>query len=341
MTEWTKKLLTTDVLIIGGGTAGCYAAIRLGERGGIRVLIAEKANITRSGCLAAGVNALNAYISEGHTPEDYVDYAREDAGGIVREDLLLSIARRFNGVTEDLERRGLVILKDADGRYATRGWRNVKINGENIKPILAKGAEAEKTVTVLNHVNITDLLTEGRGKERHAAGAVGFSVRERVFYEIRAKAATWLSCDFASRFFEMHYAQITPRVYAEEWIDDIEWEYQAWCFSGKAEFVAAIQNPHGTNKKQFFSPTWERLPFVSSLPEYEGTVERPDTLPQILEYSERLAKDFIFVRVDWYGTRHGLMFSEMSFTPAYGIVKWQPSDYNMKVGELIHLPIEG
>ena len=81
MTEWTKKLLTTDVLIIGGGTAGCYAAIRLGERGGIRVLIAEKANITRSGCLAAGVNALNAYISEGHTPEDYVDYAREDAGG--------------------------------------------------------------------------------------------------------------------------------------------------------------------------------------------------------------------------------------------------------------------
>ena len=188
MTEWTKKLLTTDVLIIGGGTAGCYAAIRLGERGGIRVLIAEKANITRSGCLAAGVNALNAYISEGHTPEDYVDYAREDAGGIVREDLLLSIARRFNGVTEDLERRGLVILKDADGRYATRGWRNVKINGENIKPILAKGAEAEKTVTVLNHVNITDLLTEGRGKERHAAGAVGFSVRERVFYEIRAKA---------------------------------------------------------------------------------------------------------------------------------------------------------
>lgn len=159
--------------------------------------------------------------------------------------------------------------------------------------------------------------------------------------EIRAKAANWLSCDFASRFFEMHYAQIKPRVYAEEWIDDIEWEYQAWCFSGKIEFVAAIQNPHGTNKKQFFSPTWERLPFVSSLPEYEGVVARPDTLPQILEYSERLAKDFVFVRVDWYGTGHGLMFSEMSFTPAYGIVKWQPSEYNMKVGELVHLPIEG
>ena len=61
----TKKL-ETDVLIIGGGTAGCFAAYTLGKEAGISVLIAEKANIKRSGCLAAGVNALNAYITEGH-----------------------------------------------------------------------------------------------------------------------------------------------------------------------------------------------------------------------------------------------------------------------------------
>ena len=56
----TIKRLTTDVLIIGGGTAGCYAAITIGRRSGLSVLIAEKADIRRSGCLAAGVNALNA-----------------------------------------------------------------------------------------------------------------------------------------------------------------------------------------------------------------------------------------------------------------------------------------
>ena len=54
--------LTTDVLIVGGGTAGCYAAITLGQEKDIQVLIVEKANIKRSGCLAAGVNAINAYI---------------------------------------------------------------------------------------------------------------------------------------------------------------------------------------------------------------------------------------------------------------------------------------
>lgn len=67
--------IRTDVLIIGGGTAGCFAAYVIGKKRQ-KVLIAEKANIKRSGCLAAGVNALNAYITEGRVPQDYVDYAK-------------------------------------------------------------------------------------------------------------------------------------------------------------------------------------------------------------------------------------------------------------------------
>ena len=52
--------LSTDILIIGGGTAGCYAALTISENSDKKVLICEKAHIKRSGCLAAGVNALNA-----------------------------------------------------------------------------------------------------------------------------------------------------------------------------------------------------------------------------------------------------------------------------------------
>ena len=56
--------LKTDILIIGGGTAGCYAAVTVAEHSDAKVLICEKAHIKRSGCLAAGVNALNAYITD-------------------------------------------------------------------------------------------------------------------------------------------------------------------------------------------------------------------------------------------------------------------------------------
>ena len=138
----------------------------------------------RSGCLAAGVNAINAYIQEGSSPQEYVDYAKKDAEGIVRKDLLLSAAERFNACTEKMEKLGLVILKDENGKYVARGRRNIKINGENLKPLLASAVNKAKRVKVLNHVNITDLVTE-KGR---VAGAVGFSVNERTAYEIRARA---------------------------------------------------------------------------------------------------------------------------------------------------------
>ena len=57
-----RERIETDVLIIGGGTAGCYAALTLQKESNAKVLIVEKAAIRRSGCLAAGVNALNAYM---------------------------------------------------------------------------------------------------------------------------------------------------------------------------------------------------------------------------------------------------------------------------------------
>ena len=178
-----KKRLHTDVLIIGGGTAGCYAALTIRENSDYSVIIAEKANLKRSGCLAAGVNAINAYIVKGRTPQDYVDYAKKDADGIVREDLLLTMSEGLNRVTEKMERLGLVILKDENGEYVARGNRNIKINGENIKPILASAVEALPDVTVLNRINITDYIVE----ENTIKGAYGFSMEDGTAYEIRAK----------------------------------------------------------------------------------------------------------------------------------------------------------
>lgn len=179
-----NRIIDTDVLIIGGGTAGCFAGITLGKKKNLDVLIVEKANIVRSGCLAAGVNAINAYITKGRVPQDYVDYCKKDADGIVREDLLLSMSERLNHVTKVMEDLGLVILKDENGDYVARGNRNIKINGENIKPILADAVKKQDNVTVINHLNITDFIVENN----EIKGAYGFDVNNAEFYEINAKA---------------------------------------------------------------------------------------------------------------------------------------------------------
>lgn len=178
------KTVETDILIIGGGTAGCFAAITIAENSAARVLIAEKADIERSGCLAAGVNALNAYIVPGQTPETYLEYVKKDSADVIREDLVYTLATRLNQVTAKMEKLGLVIQKDEKGEYVSRGTRNIKINGENIKPLLADAVRRSPAITVLNRVNITDYII----RDEKAVGAYGFSLDAPVFYVISAKA---------------------------------------------------------------------------------------------------------------------------------------------------------
>ena len=175
---------STDLLIIGGGTAGCLAAVRAQEIDPeIKVLILEKAHIERSGCLAAGMNAINAYINPGETPESFVEYVRKDAMGLIREDLVLSMAKRLNETVKKVESWGLPIKKDKNGNYLSRGRWNIKINGESIKPIIANKA-LEMGTKVINRVIVTNLIIE-KGKVK---GALGFGVRNGKFYVIKSKA---------------------------------------------------------------------------------------------------------------------------------------------------------
>lgn len=176
--------ISADLLIVGGGTAGCLAAIEAARLcPGLDIVILEKAHIKRSGCLASGMNAINVYLNPGETPESFVKYVRADAMGLVREDLVLSMAEEVNSVVARVEALGLPIKKDDSGRYAPRGRWNIKINGESLKPIIAEGALRAGT-RVLNRVAATNFLVEdGRVK-----GATGFGVRDGRFYIVSAPA---------------------------------------------------------------------------------------------------------------------------------------------------------
>ncbi len=179
-----RKRLTADVIIIGGGTAGCFCAMTIAENSNLDVLIVEKANIKRSGCLAAGVNALNAYITPKESPETFLEYVKKDSEEIIREDLVYSIAKRLNKVTKKIEALGLPILKDENRNYVQRGKRSIKINGENIKPILAKAVLKEEKIEVLSNVNVIDYIK----KENQVIGCLGFAIDKSIVYEIYAKA---------------------------------------------------------------------------------------------------------------------------------------------------------
>jgi len=175
--EIPVEVIETDLLIVGGGNAGCFVAVEAKTLDpNLKVTIMEKANISRSGATAAGMDAINTYLrkDKGETPESLVKWSRAQVGGgPIREDLALSNANILNETVDMLEDWGLPFAYDEEGHKKLRGRFDVSIHGEQLKPIMAEKAMA-MGAKVYNRVAATNLLMDGD----KCVGAMGLGVRD-------------------------------------------------------------------------------------------------------------------------------------------------------------------
>ena len=188
----TVETVECDILIIGGGMSGCGAAFESKFWGSdMRVVIAEKAVIERSGATGEGLSAINCYMGQRYgwnTPTDFVNYVVNDMMGLAREDLVYDVGRHVDSSVHLLEEWGLPIWKKDDGTYERIGRWQIPIHGESIKPVTAEPArKAVGQENIYERVSITHLLTDANDPNR-IAGAVGFGVREDKLYIFKAKA---------------------------------------------------------------------------------------------------------------------------------------------------------
>ena len=180
-----------DILVVGGGMGGTGAAYEARYWGrDMKIVVAEKANIDRSGAVAQGLYAINCYMGmrwDENQPEDHVRYARNDLMGMVREDLAYDMARHVDSTVHKFDEWGLPFMKDPDnGRYVREGKWQVMIHGESYKPIVAEAAR-KSADKIYNRIMVTHLLMD-ESKNNRVGGAVGFNVRTGDYHVFRAKA---------------------------------------------------------------------------------------------------------------------------------------------------------
>jgi adenylylsulfate reductase subunit A len=180
-----------DILVVGGGMGGTGAAYEARYWGrDLKIVVAEKANIDRSGAVAQGLYAINCYMGmqwDENQPEDHVRYARNDLMGMVREDLAYDMARHVDSTVHKFEEWGLPMMRDPKtGRYQREGKWQIMIHGESYKPIVAEAAR-KSADKIYNRIMITHLLMD-ESKPNRVGGAVGFNVRTGDFHVFRAKA---------------------------------------------------------------------------------------------------------------------------------------------------------
>jgi len=185
-----QTVVESDVLVIGGGLAGCMAAIRAREMGA-EVVVAEKADTRRSGCASTGVDHCWTYIPEIHGPqltvEELVRDHTEHAGGFVDQEIATYIASHSFERLLDLERFGIPI-RNEDGEFSLikkihRAPTFLHFAGRDLKPKLTRQAR-HVGARIINRVMVTDLLTDGN----RVVGAVGVSTRNAELKIFRAKA---------------------------------------------------------------------------------------------------------------------------------------------------------
>lgn len=180
-----------DILVVGGGMGGTGAAYEARYWGrDLKIVVAEKANIDRSGAVAQGLYAINCYMGmqwDENQPEDHVRYARNDLMGMVREDLAYDMARHVDSTVHKFEEWGLPLMRDPEtGRYQREGKWQIMIHGESYKPIVAEAAR-KSADKIYNRIMVTHLLTD-ESQPNRIGGAVGFNVRTGDYYVFRAKA---------------------------------------------------------------------------------------------------------------------------------------------------------
>jgi adenylylsulfate reductase subunit A len=179
-----------DILVAGAGLGGTGAAFEARYWGkDKKIVIAEKANIDRSGAVAQGLYAINCYMGTRfgeNNPEDHVRYARIDLMGMVREDLLFDMARHVDSAVHQFEEWGMPIMRNPKtGSYLREGRWQIMIHGESYKPLVAEAAK-KSADKVYNRICVTHLLMDD-AKENRVAGAVGFNVRTGDYHVFKSK----------------------------------------------------------------------------------------------------------------------------------------------------------
>src|SRR5215510_5033562 len=118
----TMEIQETDVLVVGGGTAGPMAAIKARMKNPqLSVTLFEKANVKRSGAICMGMDGLNNAIVPGHsTPEQYVREITIANDGIVNQTAIMAYAVRSFDMIQTLDKWGVRFEKDETGDFAMR-----------------------------------------------------------------------------------------------------------------------------------------------------------------------------------------------------------------------------
>lgn len=143
---------------------------------------------------------------------------------------------------------------------------------------------------------------------------------------------------------EWPYKNVTKRIIAEKFIVPDEkssdlLDYKFFCFNGKVRFFKVDFGRFINHHANYYSPSGILLDFGESGidPDPNHKIKLPTNLELMIELSEKLSQGQPFLRVDMYNVNGNILFGELTFYPASGLLPWTPSSADDLIGSYLTL----
>jgi len=153
-----------------------------------------------------------------------------------------------------------------------------------------------------------------------------------------------LNYDYYKQGREWPYKNIRRRIFAEQFLVDesgIELkDYKFFCFDGIVKFFKVDFNRQIEHHANYYDLNWKLLPFGEKVfpPKPNVVIEKPKNFEKMITVAEKLSKGIPFVRIDLYNINGVIKFGEMTFFPNGGFGRYEPSDADLEIGNMINLP---
>lgn len=157
---------------------------------------------------------------------------------------------------------------------------------------------------------------------------------------------SWSKVNTLSVGREWAYKNIKQKIIVEELLtpkDDFQKEnglndYKILCFNGNPKYAWVDVNRHTDHRRNFYDLNWNQLNVVTDKKNSDSAVPKPNEFEKMVEIAKEFAKDFPFVRVDFYSVDGKIYIGELTFYPWSGCVQFTPDDFDFELGELFELP---
>ena len=282
---------------------------------------------------------IQRYAPETKYPELLCDWYFEETG----KKLNLEHPRTYNEKVQWLKLHDTTPLKtQLSDKYMVRQWVSEKIGEKYLIPLLGVWDSFDE-------IDFDMLPNQFVLKANHGCGWLVIVKNKSKFDKMAAKKKfdVWMNANFAyCAGLELQYRDIKPRIIAEQYLEDKSGglaDYKFYCFESKPYCVDHLTNRFSKKgyRAVMYDLNWKPTSWTNDANHEPGDVtKKPDNFDEMVHAAAMLCAGFHHVRIDFYNVNGQMYFGEMTFTSASGLEHFEPEEWNLKLGEMIKLPID-